>query len=77
MDIGTELGIDQATLDGFKSTHKTPSEICKSIFNIWIKRGEQVTWKKLLQVLKDLQLGGIEKDLREALSYSPEVKNST
>ena len=68
-DLGTELGIDPATLTGIRSSLGSPSYVCKEILETWIDRGVDVTWGRLLQALHDMQLGRIEKHLREALSH--------
>ncbi|CAI8019372.1 hypothetical protein GBAR_LOCUS11649 [Geodia barretti] len=75
-DLGTELGIDPPILKGLQNSHGTPSDICRDILQTWIDRGVQVTWERLLQGLHDIQLGRIEKGLREALSHSPEINNA-
>ena len=75
-DLGTELGIDPPILKGLQNSHGTPSNICKEILQTWRERGVQVTWERLLQGLHDIQLGRIEKGLREALSQSSEINNA-
>ena len=65
-DIGIQLGIDGPTIEGLHKEYKNPVEFCKKIMSKWRDRGE-VTWEKLLNVLDDLQLGGIAKKLKIAL----------
>ena len=70
-ELGTLLGIDKATLDGFDSS-LTQKEKCEKIFDLWITKGEgeySVTWAGVLRALKDAELGGIAKDLSEALTF--------
>ena len=68
MNLGTQLGIDHATLKSLKSGHESPPEVCKDILQTWINQGDRVTWDGLLQALHDIQLKGIERHLREALN---------
>jgi hypothetical protein len=74
--LGTELGIDPPILKGLQNSHGTPSDICKEILQTWRERGVQVILERLLQGLHDIQLGRIEKGLREALSQSSEINNA-
>ena len=70
--LGTLLGIPKATLDGFDSS-LTLEEQCEKILDLWIKRrdGEySVTWAGLLQAMEDIQLRGVAKSLREALTLA-------
>ena len=70
-ELGTLLGIDKATLDGFDSS-LTRKDKCEKIFDLWIMKGEgeySVTWAGLLQALKDAELGGVAEHLREALTF--------
>ena len=70
-ELGTLLGIDKATLDGFDSS-LTQTRKCELIFDLWITKGEggySVSWAGLLQALDDAELGGVEKHLNEALTF--------
>ena len=68
-NLGSQLGIDEATLKALKGGHDSPSEVCKEVLLTWINRGEDhVTWAGLLQALDAIQLGGIGKHLREAMA---------
>ena len=69
--LGILLGIARATLDGFDKS-LTLEEQCEKIFGLWITSGGEyseysVTWAGLLQAMKDAELGGVAKHLREAL----------
>ena len=65
-DLGLELDIDAASLNGLKSSHGNPTDFCKAVLQTWIDRGH-ATWEKLLQTLYDIGLGGIAKNLEEVL----------
>ena len=70
--LGTLLGITKATLDGFDSS-LTLEEQCEKILDLWITRGDgeySVTWAGLLQAMGDVQLRGVAKNLREALTLA-------
>ena len=67
-NLGIELGIDQATLKGLKNHQEKLPDFCSEMFVKWINLGEDVTWRKLLITLTDIQLGGIAKRLRAALN---------
>ena len=63
------MNIEQPTLEGFERSHKDPVDICNKILGTWLERGgDHVTWAGLLQALGDAQLGGIAKQLTEALN---------
>ena len=69
--LGTLLGITKAKLDGIDSS-LTLEEQCEKILDLWITSGGEyseysVTWDGLLQALRDAELGGVAKHLREAL----------
>ena len=68
--LGILLGIKKATLDGIDS-NLTQEDQCEEILDLWITKGEgeySVTWAGLLQALKDAELGGAAKHLREVLN---------
>ena len=67
--LGTQFGIDNAILNGIDGT---PVEKCERILDLWMMRGDtkeyKVTWDGLLKALEDLQLKGVAKHLRTALT---------
>ena len=69
--LGTLLGIDNAILNGIDN-RLTPEEKCEKILDQWMMRGDsreyKVSWAGLLQALEDLQLKGVAKHLRLALT---------
>lgn len=66
-NLGTQLDIDPATLDGLRNRYKDPPDFCKEVLHKWIDQGDGVSWGRLLQALDDIQLGRIAKHLRKAL----------
>lgn len=51
------------------STNVDPSSACREIFTTWLRGGyrEPVTWKTLLEALKDCDFFGIARTVRVAL----------
>ena len=69
--LGTRLGIEKATIDGFDRRHITQEEKCENILDLWMKRGDgeyEVTWGGLIQALEDIQLKGVAQELKRALT---------
>ena len=71
--LGTRLGIEKATIDGFDRRHNiiTQEEKCENILDLWMKRGDgeyEVTWAGLVQALEDIQLKGVAQELKRALT---------
>lgn len=70
-ELGTMLGIEQSTLNGFHSKYRGDMKIfCKAVLDIWIKRRQgkyPATWGGLVKALRDVQLGGIATKLEKAL----------
>ena len=51
--------------------HYGHERVCSEILNEWMTRGEgeyEVTWAGLLQALRDAQLNGIAKHLKNTLT---------
>ena len=69
-NLGIRLGIDRETLRGFdKNNVRPPAEVCEDILDEWIRRGQgDVSWGGLLQALEAIQLNGVAKHLRDALT---------
>ena len=70
--LGTRLGIEKATLDGFDN-RLTQEEKCEKVLDLWMMRGEReykVTWAGLLQALEDIQLKGVANHLQTALTMA-------
>ena len=67
--LGTHLGIEIATISGLEKTSDSLVIFCEKILEIWIQRGENVSWGGLLKALIDAQLGGAHLDLKRALSF--------
>ena len=67
--LGIQFGIDKAILNGIDGALE---EKCERILDLWLMRGDtkeyKVTWAGLLQALEDLQLKGVAKHLRIALT---------
>ena len=69
IDLGTQLGIETATLRGIDDK-LSQEKMCEEILYLWIMRGDRdykVTWAGLLEALEDLQLKGVAKHLKTAL----------
>jgi len=72
-DIGTLLRIENATLDKFEHKHQGDlKEQCRDVLQTWREEGSRsekypVTWSGLLEVLKDVQLKEVARELEEAL----------
>ena len=67
-NLGIQLDVSPATLNGLRSTYGNPPDFCREILRIWINQGEGVSWGRLLQALDDIKLGGIANRLSKALS---------
>ena len=78
--LGTELGIDDETLDSFEKTEVSKLDMCTSILQTWKQRGDseyEVTWAGLLDALKNAELGGVAKQLERALTFRAGKDNLT
>ena len=63
LHIGSEVESIEA------STNVDPNSACRKIFTMWLRGGyrEQVTWKTLLEALKDCNFSELARTVREAL----------
>ena len=71
--LGIVLGIEKATLFEALDKRLTPVEQCEFILSLWLMRGDgeySATWAGLLQALEDVELGGVARHLREALTLT-------
>ena len=72
-DIGTLMRIENATLNKFAHRHQSDlKEQCRDVFQMWLEGGSRserypVTWSGLLEVLEDVQLKEISRELEKAL----------
>ena len=70
-DIGTLMRIENATLNNFEHKHRGESkEQCRDVLQTWREQGSEkypVTWSGLLEVLKDVQLKEVSRELEEVL----------
>ena len=70
-DIGTLMKIKNATLNMFEHKHQGDlKEQCRDVLQIWREEGSEkypVTWSGLLEVLKDVQLTEVSRELEEVL----------
>ena len=67
-DLGLELDISTATINGLKSSHRNLPDFCKAILQTWMDQDDVVTWARLLQALYNIHVDGIAKKLEEALN---------
>jgi hypothetical protein len=71
-EIGTQLGINKATLSGYERRHSgEPIDLCLEVFNYWSASGSDdypYTWGSIVEMLEDVQLKGIATKLENALS---------
>ena len=65
-DIGTLLGVAVDTIDD----RKPNGEKCQEVVRMWLENGSPehpVEWASLIRVLKDVEMGRVAEELREAL----------
>ena len=56
--IGHRLGVGHV-VQMLKISNSRPDFLCLDMFCEWIERGQEVSWKKLLLVLEQLNLGAV------------------
>ena len=66
--IGTQLGIDDPTIKGLREEHRNSADVCREILIKWRDRGVDVTWARLLGVLRDLKHKRVADSLEMALT---------
>lgn len=67
--LGVYLGIDIATISGLERTSDSLVKFCENILEMWLQRGENVSWGGLLKALGNAQLMGAYNNLKRALSF--------
>lgn len=78
--LGTELGVDDETIDRIRKTEVSKVDMCTSILQTWKQRGDseyEVTWGGLLEALNNTELGGVAKQLKRALTFRAGKDNLT
>ena len=66
--IGTQLGIDDPIIKGLREEHRNSADVCREILIKWRDRGVDVTWARLLGVLRDLKHKRVADILEMALT---------
>ena len=66
--IGIELGVPVPKIQNLEKVYNNGIDICWEVLNEWINRDKEVTWSRLLEVLKDLKHGRVASSLEMALS---------
>ena len=70
-DMGIQLGIGQATLDGWRTANLGQSAECwVNVMSHWLDNGSQdysKSWEGLYELLEDLRMGQVAKELRAAV----------
>lgn len=70
-DLGILVGIEPSVLDDFESTYRgSLKEQCRKVLQTWLEQGLEkypVTWSGILELLEDVPLKEISRELQEAL----------
>lgn len=70
--IGTQLGIGKASLDSYVRKHPGEAiDLCLEVFDYWSMEGSEeypYNWGSIVTMLEDVQMTGIGKKLKKALS---------
>ena len=57
-------------MKSFWDIGKDPDITCTILFEKWIDKGDNVTWKRILDVLHDVSMNTVAKKLRKKLVTS-------
>ena len=70
-DMGTLLGVDHAALGVIKNERQGAKDCCYGILEKWFDNGSKrypLDWGGMLELLDDLEMSGVAKELREMIS---------
>ena len=64
--VGHALDVGQTVLT-IRGTERRPNSKCLCVLEAWVVAGKDVSWKKLFDVLRDLQLHDTVQRIRQSL----------
>ena len=73
-DLGVELmeQCDVNVLDAIKSNSNDNSECCSKMFTLWRQRTPKISWKQLIEALKEIHLTQLASEIEKLLLPSVE-----
>ena len=73
--LGTELEIDDEELDNLEEKHSDPHKRMIKMFGVWLDKGENPTYRKLIKALVNVDKRDVAESIRTELGMCMQIKH--